>query len=173
MCATPGKPMTTSEIAERFAAQPGYRLVDYLEVGLPVYRVILQASTLLHKKISPLEEFVMPCLGFGMPTCDEISEFLGLDLPLVKGVIAGLIRDNDIALAGLPASKQQALKLTGKGQKGLQELETVVPEDKTIPLHFDALLRKPALYPDYLVKYRQLNAEGYKEIPARPARQPK
>jgi hypothetical protein len=165
--------MTPDEIAERFALRPGYRLIDYLEVGLPVYHVVLQASTLLRKKIPPLEEFVMRCLKLGMRDCQEVSSFLGLELETVESVVTSLIQDNDVSLAGIPEANEQALKLTVKGLKTIEELETVIPEDKTLSLHFDALLRRPAFYREELLKYRQLREEGLKEIPAIPARQPK
>lgn len=165
--------MTPDEIAEKYAAQPGYGLVDYLEVGLPVYHVVLQASTLLRKKTPPLEEFVMRCLNFGMHDCQELSGFLGLDLRTVESVVTSLIQDNDVCLAGIPGSREQALKLTAKGSKTLEELESVLPEEKTLSLHFDALIRKPAFYREELIKYRQMRDEGLKEIPAVPARQPR
>jgi len=165
--------MTVSEIAEKYALKPGFRLIDFMEVGLPAYHVILQVSTLLRKKIAPLDEFVMRCLKFGMPDCGEIASFLGLDQRIVESVVSGLIRNNDVALCGVPNSTEQMLKLTIKGQKSLEIAETIVPEDKTIPLFFDALLRKPAYYREQLFKSKELRDAGLKEIPAMPARQPK
>ena len=135
--------------------------------------MILQVSTLLRKKIAPLDEFVMRCLKFGMPDCGEIASFLGLDQRIVESVVSGLIRNNDVALCGVPNSTEQMLKLTIKGQKSLEIAETIVPEDKTIPLFFDALLRKPAYYREQLFKSKELRDAGLKEIPAMPARQPK
>jgi hypothetical protein len=60
------------------------------EVGLPVYHVVLQASTLLRKKTPPLEEFIMRCLKFGMSDSEEISRFLGLELHTVESVVTFL-----------------------------------------------------------------------------------
>jgi len=165
--------MTVHQIAEKHAFKPGFRLIDFMEVGLPVYHVILQVSTLLRKKIAPLDEFVMRCLNFGMRDCDEISAFLGLDRRIVESVVSGLIRDNDVALSGQPNSTDQSLKLTVRGQKSLELAEMIVPEDKTIALFFDALLRQPAYYREQLFKAKELREVGLKEIPAMPARQPK
>ncbi len=165
--------MRSLEIAERFSVRPGFRLVDCLEVGLPVYFVKLQVSTLLRKKISPLSEFVMRCIRFGMRECGEISDFLGLQRRLVERVVTGLIQEGNLALSGLEGSQLQALKLTKAGMNALETAETIVPEDQSVPLHFDALLRKPAFYRDRLLKYRELQDDGLKEIPAIPPRQPK
>lgn len=165
--------MTASEIAEKFAVRPGFRLVDYIEVGLPVYNVVLQASTLLRKKISPLEEFVMRCVQLGMQDCGEISQFLGLDQQFVEGVVSGLVQDNNVCLAGVAESNEQALKLTQKGCKSLEEAETIVPEERTFSIFFDALLRKPALFRERLLKFKDLREQGFREIPSAPPRQPK
>jgi phospholipase D-like protein len=165
--------MTVHEIAEKYAFKPGFRLIDCMEVGLPAYHVILQVSTLVRKKIAPLDEFAMRCLKFGMRDCDEISAFLGLDRRIVESVVSGLIRDNDVALSGQPSSSEQALKLTVKGQKSLDLAETIIPEDKTIALFFDALLRQPAYYREQLFKAKEMREAGLKEIQSIPARQPK
>ncbi len=57
--------MNADEIAERFSIRPGYRLADYIEVGIPVYSIVLQVSTLVHKKIGPIEEFLHEMLAIG------------------------------------------------------------------------------------------------------------
>lgn len=165
--------MTAAEIAEKYAVKPGFQLIDFMEVGLPVYHVILQVSTLLRKKIAPLDEFVMRCLKFGMRDCEDISAFLGLDRRIVDGVVSGLIRENNVALAADLGSTVQGLRLTLKGHKSLEIAETIVPEDKTVTIFFDALLRRPAYFREQLLKARELREEGFKEIPAMPARQPK
>lgn len=165
--------MTAADIAEKYASKPGFRLADYMEVGLPVYHVILQVSTLLRKKIAPLDEFVMRCVKIGLGDCSEIASFLGLDRRIIESVVSGLIKDNDLALSGEQQTHVQALKLTIKGQKSLEMAETVVPEDRTIGLYFDALLREPAYYREQLHKAKDLRDLDLKEIPAIPAKQPK
>src|SRR5437867_2523610 len=165
--------MNGHEIAERFALKHGFRLVDYIEVGLPIYHVVLQVSTLLRKRIPPIEEFVMRSLSVGMPSCSEAADFLGLDQLIVESVVSSLIRENLVCLAGIVDSSQQTLRLTDSGKRALEQAETIVPEDRTVSLHFDALLRTPTYYREALMKFRELRQEGLKEIPAIPPRQPK
>src|SRR2546426_5971177 len=121
--------MNGHDIAERFANRPGFRLVDYIEVALPVYSVAVQTSTLLRKRISPLEEFVMRCLKAGLSNAGEVSRFLGLDAFVVNSVLGGLVQQNDVALVGLEGMSTQTLKLTTQGERTLTEAETIVPED--------------------------------------------
>src|SRR5438876_163926 len=104
--------MKAEDIAERYAVKQGYRLVDYIEVGLPVYHVILQVSALLRKRIPPLEEFVMRCLQLGMRDCEEIAAFLGLEVAIVESVVSAIIRENSVSLAGNLGTSQQSLHLT-------------------------------------------------------------
>ena len=51
--------MTPEQVAQRYQYRTGYRLADYAEVGLPVYLLTVRALTLAHKKIPPIEEFVL------------------------------------------------------------------------------------------------------------------
>jgi len=165
--------MKGHEIAEKFAVKNGFRVVDYIEVGLPVYYVVLQVSTLLRKRIPPIEEFVMRSLNVGMPQCSEVAAFLGLDETIVGSVVSSLIRENLVCLAGVVESARQTLRLTDAGKRALEQAEAIVPEDRTVSLHFDALLRTPTYYREELMKFRELRQEGLKEIPAIPPRQPK
>src|SRR5262245_53760634 len=98
---------------------------------MPAYSVVLQASTLVSKRISPIEEFLMRCLKAGITNCNEIAAFLGLEQPLVESVTSTLIAQNDVCLAGVAGSTQQVLALTMRGQHSLQEAESIVPEERT------------------------------------------
>src|ERR1017187_1522366 len=140
--------MTNQEIVEQNAFRSGYAVSDYFEIALPVYRVVLQASTLVRKKISALEEFVMRSVNAGMNTPDQVAAFLGLDEIVVRSTLSRLVQDTAVALVGVRADASQVLKLTSKGTKVLDTAEAIVPEERSLTLHFDALLRKPAWFRD-------------------------
>ena len=164
--------MTSQEIVEQNAFRSGYAVSDYFEIALPVYRVVLQASTLVRKKISALEEFVMRSVNAGMNTPDEVAAFLGLDEIVVRSTLSRLVQDTAVALVGVRADASQILKLTSKGTKVLDTAEAIVPEERSLTLHFDALLRKPAWFRDRLLKFREIQDEGLIEIASVPPRQP-
>jgi len=69
--------MTPEQIAQRHEYRTGYRLVDYAEVALPVYFLTVRASTLAHKRISPIEEFVLKAVDIGLQTAGDVAAFLG------------------------------------------------------------------------------------------------
>lgn len=164
--------MTTDEIVEQNAFRPGYTVSDYFEIALPVYRVVLQASTLVKKKISALEEFVMRSLNIGLSTPEETAALLGLQEGVVRSTLGRLVQDMAVALVGIPTDSSQALKLTAKGIKTLETAEAIVPEERSLQLYFDALLRRPTWFRERLLKFREIKDEGLIEIASIPPRQP-
>lgn len=162
------------KVAQKFAHdRSGFRLVDYAEVGLPIYRIRIQAVLLNHKQIPPIEEFILKAFDAGLTSAKEISEFLGLELVIINASLAELMRADNISLSAPPGSRKQVLAMTQKGKNTLQEAELVVPEERTLEIEFDGLLRKPFFRsPVYPLKPRELKDEGRREIPPFPAKRP-
>ena len=160
--------------AQKFAHdRPGFRLVDYAEVGLPIYRIRIQAVLLNHKKIPPIEEFILKALNSGLTSAEEISEFLGLELIIINAGLAELLRTDNISLSAPAGSRLQVLALTKKGKSTLSEAELVMPEERTLEIEFDGLLRKPFFRsPVYPLKPQALKGNGMKEIPPFPTKRP-
>ncbi len=160
--------------AQKFAHdRTGFRLVDYAEVGLPIYRIRIQAVLLNHKEIPPIEEFILKALNSGLTSAEEISEFLGLELIIINAGLAELLRTDNISLSAPAGSRMQELALTKKGKSTLSEAELVMPEERTLEIEFDGLLRKPFFRsPVYPLKPRELKDNGIKEIPPFPAKRP-
>ena len=158
--------------AQKFAHdRTGFRLVDYAEVGLPIYRIRIQAVLLNHKKIPPIEEFILKALNSGLTSAEEISEFLGLELIIINAGLAELLRTDNISLSAPAGSRRQELALTKKGKSTLHEAELVMPEERTLEIEFDGLLRKPFFRsPVYPLKPRELKDEGRREIPPFPTK---
>ena len=96
------------EVARRYACRPGFRLADYAEVGLPVYRLTVQAYFLSRKQIPPVEEFVLKAIEAGLDSADGIGGFLGLERLLVDDVMASLVQTDDVCLAAPPGSVRGA-----------------------------------------------------------------
>lgn len=154
------------EIAHRYAAtRPGFRLADYAEVGLPIYRLTVEAFFLARKQIPPIEEFILRAMGTGIRSAADISGLLGIDLPLVNDGMATLVQTDDIYLAASPDSKMQTLTLTQKGMQTLREARLLVPEERIIQVDFDGLCRSPIALQGWLLKPRELREAGIREIP--------
>ena len=63
--------------------------------------------------------------------------------------------------------------LTQKGKQTVREAKLVAPEERTISLDFDGLLRRPIPYQGWLLKPRDLKEAGVKEIPPFPPNAPR
>jgi len=82
--------MTPEDIARRFEQRQGYELIDYAEVALPLYRLSIDAVTMLHREIPPIKEFVMRSIEAGLDDSKVVSGFLGLDEATVHTTFAQL-----------------------------------------------------------------------------------
>ena len=156
---------------KRYQDRPGYRLADVAEVGLPVYSLNVQALTLAHKRLPPIEEFILRCLALEFRSPEEISEYLGLGAAVLIPAFANLNQTENIALTA--PQGMQSWALTQKGRATLQTSEIIAPEERTFQIHFDAILRKPTLYKfQTILRYKDLREEGLIEIEAYPPKQP-
>ena len=118
--------------------------------------------------------YAHPSLNSGLTSAEEISEFLGLELIIINAGLAELLRTDNISLLAPPGSRRQVLALTKKGKSTLHEAELVMPEERTLEIEFDGLLRKPFFRSPvlYHLKPRELKDEGMREIPPFPAKRP-
>ena len=158
-------------IVKRFQERAGYRLADVAEVGLPVYSLNAQVLTLAHKRLPPIEEFLLRCLSMSLSSVDEISKYLGLTREVLKPAFATLAQTENIALSAHEGL--QSWTLTKKGNATLQASEIIAPEQRTFQIHFDAILRKPTLYRyQKPLKHKELIEEGLLEIEIYPPKRP-
>jgi hypothetical protein len=166
---------TDDEIAKRYDNRAGYQLVNYVKVGLPVYKLTIQALIQQQKSISPIEEFVLRAIQAGLSEQSEISGLLGLEQEIVTETMVTLRRNEDIDLIASAPSTMQAWKLTKKGENTLQQAKTNVPQKRTFTIHYDGILRKVRWYGDLedeLLKPSELKNQGATEIPPIPNRPP-
>jgi DNA-binding MarR family transcriptional regulator len=165
--------MTSEEVAERYHDRTGFRLIDYREVALPTYSVATRVLTLARKRIPVIEEFLLRGLAAELASPEELAAFFGLDQRIVNGALASLASSDDVALGASDTSRRQVLRLTTKGRNTLENLESVVPEERVIQLPFDAILRRlreQAGVP--LLFSREADAQGLFHIPPTKVRKP-
>jgi hypothetical protein len=98
--------MTSDEQIRRFQHRDGFRLADAADVALPAYTLNIEAVTMAHRRISPIDEFVLKSISIGISTAAEISEYLGLSDEVLTPALATLAQTENIALAAV--SGQQA-----------------------------------------------------------------
>jgi hypothetical protein len=163
--------LTTEEIIKRYQQRSGFRLADYADVALPIYTVNVHALTMAHRRLPPIEEFVLRCLAMGFSSAAQLSGFLGLEEQVVRSALAGLAQTDSIALTAITG--KQSWCLTKKGRATLDMAELVIPEERIFPIHFDAITRKPTLYRfEIPLKHHEITEEGLIEIEQIPPKRP-
>jgi hypothetical protein len=164
--------MTAEEVARQHFMRPGFRLESYGEVALPYWRLTVRAEILEKKDVSPLGEFALRAVAIGVDQPDAVGSLLGLDEAVLEGTLVGLLADDDLAVAGGPMERSQALTLTRKGRQTLKDLGSIVPEDALLEIHYDGLLRRPVAFVDNWLEPRDVRSEGLREIPPARTRPP-
>lgn len=164
--------MTPEEVARQHFTRPGFRLESYGEVALPYWRLTVRAEILEKKPVAPLGEFALRAVGIGIDQPDAVGAVLGLDEPVLEATLVGLLADDDLAVGGGPAGGPQALALTQKGRRTLDELGSIVPEEAILDIHYDGLLRHPVAFVDNWLEPRDIRSQGLREIPPARTRPP-
>jgi hypothetical protein len=160
--------MKAAHIAQLFDdLKPGFSLVDFEEVGLPIYRVTSIILTLEPKKYAPIDEFVLKCIDAGITTADDVAGLLGIEVRIVEGCLTNLIREDDVF-----ASPDGVLSLTKKSQLVLDGEKAIKPREQAIVFHYDALTRRPRYYSLPLLGPKDIKRLGLREIRAFPPRKP-
>lgn len=145
----------------------GFDLVSCQKVGLPVYKITVDALTQVRKPIPPIEEYVLKAIDAGLSSEEDIAGFLGLELSTVIKVMVNLRVSEDIDLMAVDTSQIQIWKLTKKGIKTLAVAKIIVPQERTFEFNFDGLLRISRWYGQSektLLKPKKLRDEGIVEI---------
>jgi len=136
--------VTAEEVARRFAgARPGYQLVSYREVALPLFKVELELLVLEKKRLPPIQEFVLRGVADGLTDTTSIAGLLGIDEPIVRTAAAQLVSDDNLVLGlGGHGDGRQRLRITEKGRVAAVEAAYVQPVEITLPVWVDGLTRR-------------------------------
>lgn len=161
--------MTPEQVAQKYERRTGFDLVDYAEVGLPVYRLLTEVVTVSTREISTINEFVLRLIAAGATDEGFIGGILGLPTELVALSISEM-RDQ----RWITYSVDGVTQLTEKGKDVHASRQERQPQDEAIWIDFDALTRKPInLGREVTVKPSELTAAGRIEIRPYPAEPPK
>lgn len=161
--------MTPEQVAQKYERRTGFELVDYAEVGLPVYRLLTEVVTVSTREISTIKEFVLRLIAVGATDESFISGILGLPSDLVS---LSILEMRDQRWIFYP--DDGLIQLTEKGQEVYSSRQDRLPQDETIWIDFDALTRKPiSLGREITAKPSELTAAGRIEIRPYPAEPPR
>jgi len=161
-------PLEPNDIARRYGTKPGYQLIDFLQVALPVFVIPIEAIVIASKPLGLVDEFLLRSITENINTLSTISGFLGLDEVFVKKRLGELITDDLIGYAPEPNGIAIA-KVTAKGQEAIKKAMLVQPKRESFVLAIDGITRQPlAVRRDRLLTGVDARAYGLKEIRAFP-----
>jgi hypothetical protein len=156
-------------IVDRHSRRPGYTLLSYREVALPFWKVPLRCRVLRRKPIPAIDEFVLRSVSTGLRTDVEIASFLGLPARVVEGTMGALVSAGHLSPIRLEADNALGFALTLRGEKAVSELVEEVPEERTLELAYDGLVRSFVIVEESdRWRPRDLARAGLLEIPAFP-----
>jgi DNA-binding MarR family transcriptional regulator len=166
--------MSLEDVLEQTAhARPGHDLVAFKEAGLPIFVLRLRILVAEHKPISPIEEAVLKAVQAGLSSPTSIFEFLGLSKAVLTPVLAGLNTLELINYSRSSADIEAKVTLSAKGRNALAELATVRPQERVVPVCFDALTKKLLfIAPEQLYRSREIKEMGFVEVPVGNSKRP-
>lgn len=159
-------PRDPEYVALRWSRRPGYTLVSYGEVALPVYRLSVRTLAVAETPLSTTEVFVLRGIDQGLGSTEDITGVLGLDKRFVTSVVSELMRGDQLALLAPEGAKRQKLSLTMKGRRTLATEAAEHPEERMIQLFWDGLTRRVvAISDEGLVTAQEARSRGLRTIP--------
>lgn len=164
--------MTPEDIARTYQFREGFELIDYGEVGLPIFRLTIEAVTLAQRRIPTIQEFTMRCAELDITTLGDIAATLGLK-PDVIEASASALTDAGYATFVAGAGSDRSIHLTDVGEARLKDAVEEMPQDETLVIDYDAILRIPIRLPaESVVRGSDLRGYGAIEIRPYPAEPP-
>lgn len=158
-----------NEIARKFGPKPGFQLIDFTQVALPVFVVPIDAIVIASKPLALVDEFVLRSIAEEINTLDDLSGFLGLDGPFVKKRLGELIGQDLVAYGPCDDSGSSKAKLTAKGIEALKKTMVVQPKRESFTIAIDGITRQALVArPPRLLAVRDVRAFGLLEIRAFP-----
>ena len=108
--------MSPEEVARAHQFREGFTLVDYGEVGLPVFRLTIEAITTTQRTLPTIHEFVMRCLSLGESREETIARMLGLRPEVVVGAVNALVAEGLVARQSGSSDRQKPAKRVSRSR---------------------------------------------------------
>ena len=125
-----------------FDAREGFELVDVAEVGLPVFRLTVEAVTLQRTSMPTMQEFVLRAINIGELDAAGVGQLLGLTTSTVDECLEILAYDELIAVRHDESGDKDQLLVTELGREALLVGERV-HRDETLVFDYDGIRCRP------------------------------
>jgi hypothetical protein len=157
-----------NDVARRYCVKPGFKLIDYLQIALPVFVIPIEAIVISAKPLALVDEFILRSISEGINTLPDLGGFLGLDNLFVQKRLAQLIAE-DVVAYGPTGGSPATARMTSKGQDALKKAMVIAPTRASFMLAIDGITRQPlATKRGSLIQGVDARAYGYTEIRAFP-----
>jgi len=158
--------MSPHRAASEFGLKEGCDLVDYLLVGLPIFRMTVEAITLRRQDLPTIHEFILRSVEVGESRRPDIARLLGLGLTVVEEATKLLLLDGLLNEVSATAEAGASLEVTDVGRERLAT-GLSFPQDETLVFDYDAICREPVrLADDQVWSAKKLKEEGGLQIRA-------
>lgn len=167
--------MTPEDIAARYNKLPGFRLVDYHSVALPLWLITFDALVIAERNQPVADEFILRAIEHQVNTVSDLAGFLGLSEKLVLRRLGALIGSD--LVSSQPGSDRASanLRLTARGLEVVRNAARTPPRREKLTLAYDAIARQPIIgriAREAMRSPQQIKQYGLFELPALPARGP-
>lgn len=168
-----GDPIVRAEDVARDAQfREGFTLVDYAEVGLPIFRLTIEAVTTTTRTFPTIQEFALRCVALGETMENGIAATLGLKEDIVRGAMDNLVLDGYVGRTAIIADRS-SFQLTAAGHERLELEAQEIVQEEMIVVDYDAIRRMPVrLAGENVVRSSELKSFGAVEIRPYPSEPP-
>jgi len=166
--------MAEAAIARLHDVREGFDVVDFAHVGLPIFRLTVEAVTLSRQELPTTQEFVLRAIKIGEDQADGIAALLGLSVRDVADALHTLRYDRavEIVLAASTMEEAGSYRLTELGRETLEN-GTQTPRDEIIVADYDGIRRRVIkLSTENLLRPKELSEKGAIQIRPYPLEPP-
>lgn len=144
-------------IIKNYNDLPGYKLVGYSEIAIPMYQRKIHVLSLIEKTIPVVEEFVLNFYKEGL-NIEEIKMILGLEQELIDEAIAGLIQKDYI--------DSFTKKITILGETYLKNNKVEALEKQEFSIIIDGITGEVKKNNNNLILNKNIRSKGLRAIRA-------
>jgi hypothetical protein len=164
------------QIARQFDARDGFDVVDAAEVGLPIFRLTVEAVTLARQELATTQEFILRAIGLGERRVPDIARFLGLPEHAVVDALGLLSYDRSVAKVHTNDDKVANIhdfyEVTELGLERLKNGQRT-PQEEVLVFDYDGIRCRPIrLGGESVCRPKELHTRGGIQIRPYPADPP-
>jgi len=119
---------------------PGFDLVGYEPVAIPMYSLPLEAVIQKRKPLSTIEEFTLRAIAAGLDSIEDVGGFLGLEPRLAEEAILNQLQASNLSLQP-DRDEVRRLRLGPRSVDTLAELATYTTERQEVTVVWDRVTR--------------------------------